>query len=406
MAKCTIISFMMEKKFIYVIAYWVCEIAFRIAKYLKWDNFQLVLNDSDNEYLYIIFLNISDLLSYLVLIYEKLRFRCKKSIENENEINSNQENEVKNEYDNKINKDPIQKILWLAFIFIFDLSARFVKFIYHSIFDVDNEDLSEKFEKDFLILLDILMRFILFVIFFFVKEDFGKHKIFSISTIFFILFILVIFDGINIFFSKKYDIMNCLYYILFSLPRSIFFPLVDTLSKKLMIEKYILPLPFIRRRGVIEFIYLLIVTPILYFTSYLHISFDVFSNTNFRIIAPLYIIACYFKAFLLTNVIYEYSSEAVAFLIISEPLSGSIFRIIEYFKNSESDIRTMIFSIVEAVLIIFIGFATMVYEEIIIINKCELEKDVKKKIMERANTDTEDLTANINDISNDASAIN
>ena len=66
----------------------------------------------------------------------------------------------------------------------------------------------------------------------------------------------------------------------------------------------------------------------------------------------------------------------------------------------------MIFSIVESVLIIFIGFATMVYEEIIIINKCELEKDVKKKIMERANTDTEDLTANINDISNDASAIN
>ena len=95
MAKCTIISFMMEKKFIYVIAYWVCEIAFRIAMYLRWDNFQLVLNDSDNEYLYIIFLNISDLLSYLVLIYEKLRFRCKKSIENENEINSNQENEEK-----------------------------------------------------------------------------------------------------------------------------------------------------------------------------------------------------------------------------------------------------------------------------------------------------------------------
>ena len=49
MAKCTTISFMMEKKFIYVIAYWVCEIAFRIAMYLKWDNFQLVLNDSDNE---------------------------------------------------------------------------------------------------------------------------------------------------------------------------------------------------------------------------------------------------------------------------------------------------------------------------------------------------------------------
>jgi hypothetical protein len=139
------------------------------------------LNDSDNEYLYIIFLNISDLLSYLILIYEKLRFRCKKSIENENEINSNEENEVKNEYDNKINKDPIQKILWLAFIFIFDLSARFVKFIYHSIFDVDNEDLSEKFANDFLILLDILMRFILFVIFFFVKEDFGKHKIFKIK---------------------------------------------------------------------------------------------------------------------------------------------------------------------------------------------------------------------------------
>ena len=176
-------------------------------------------------------------------------------------------------------------------------------------------------------------------------------------------------------------------------------------AKKFMVEKNVLPLQYMKNRGAIELIYMFIITLILCLTSHFHMSLSDF-NIHFALISSIYIIANFIKSILLINVIYEYSSEAVAFLIISEPLSGSIFRIIEYFKNSESDIRTMIFSIVEAVLIIFIGFATMVYEEIIIINKCELEKDVKKKIMERANTDTEDLTANINDISNDASAIN
>jgi len=47
-----------------IITYWLFEIGMRLAMYFKWDYFQITKNDYDNEYLYIIFLNISDLIAF------------------------------------------------------------------------------------------------------------------------------------------------------------------------------------------------------------------------------------------------------------------------------------------------------------------------------------------------------
>ena len=109
--------------------------------------------------------------------------------------------------------------------------------------------------------------------------------------------------------------------------RSFLFPFIDTIAKKLMKEKYILPLNVMKFRDLFEFLYLIIITPILIATSNLHFSSDIFS-INLAIAAPIYIISSSIKSFLLLNVIYKFSAQSVSFLIISESLAGSIHEII------------------------------------------------------------------------------
>ena len=217
----------------------------------------------------------------------------------------------------------------LAPLFAFDLLARFFNYIFHNLFDTSNEEISHKLANDFFIFLDTSTRFILYIRFFF-DHDFGCHKIFSTLFILVILVILIILDIINIDISGEYDLKECLYYILIVFPKSIIFPFVDTIAKKFMVEKNFLPLQYMKNRGAIEFIYM--------------------------------------------------------FIIISEPLSGSIYKIINFFKEEKSS-SDIIISIIEVILVILICFATMIYEEIIIIEKCGLSKDIKEKITKRAEFD-------------------
>ena len=59
-----------NKGIILIILYRIFEIASRLGMYFKWDNFQLAEKDSDNEYLYVIFSDISDLLAiFPILVY-------------------------------------------------------------------------------------------------------------------------------------------------------------------------------------------------------------------------------------------------------------------------------------------------------------------------------------------------
>ena len=58
------ISFKCKKSFWFVFFYWIFELIYRLFSYFEWDFFQIVENDADNEYLYIIFLNLADLLSF------------------------------------------------------------------------------------------------------------------------------------------------------------------------------------------------------------------------------------------------------------------------------------------------------------------------------------------------------
>jgi hypothetical protein len=78
MPKCVSFSINNLKTFLLVITYWIFEIVFRVSMYLKWDSFKLLEDDAEDEYLFVIFLNISDLFSSPVEYFQQ---KCSKKEE-------------------------------------------------------------------------------------------------------------------------------------------------------------------------------------------------------------------------------------------------------------------------------------------------------------------------------------
>ena len=71
------LSFNWDKHFIYAIIYWILEIFVRLSMYLHWKSFKMSPSDVHNEYIYVVLLNISDLLAIFLVLYIKWTFRKK-----------------------------------------------------------------------------------------------------------------------------------------------------------------------------------------------------------------------------------------------------------------------------------------------------------------------------------------
>ena len=361
MSKESLISFKCNCDFIFVILYWLCEFGFRLFMYIGWDFFQIAEKDSDNEYLYIFFLNIADLIGAVELVR-----KFKK----------------KTEYANKHTINPLPKFLILSALFILDLFARSLFYIFHRLFDIDNEEVSQKFLRDMIIIVDVLLRVLSNT--YIIEKESAAHKIFPTISLLVIIVLLIIMDLINLFTTENYDISYCFLYIGILLPRSIIFPINDIIAKKLLDKNYIFPLEYMGYRFLYELVLLLIITPILIATSNLHFSSDIFSK-NLAIVGPVYTITSSIKSYLLLKVIYKFKAQSVAFLIISESLAVAIYEVIDFFNDTKKKSRTLniVLYIFEIILIILIGIVTMVHEEIIIIRICELDKNVRAEIEKR-----------------------
>ena len=157
----------------------------------------------------------------------------------------------------------------------------------------------------------------------------------------------------------------------------------------IFIEDYIMSEFFMLLRGFGEFIIIVIVTPFLYFFVWKNID-DIFStnqNLGFIILIMLvYILQSFIKAYLLIKVIYYFSSQSVSFLVISEAITGSIAEIIKFFISENYDYHIFTSSI-EIIVVLISTFGTLIYDEILIINKWGFDTNVAAKIRSRARSD-------------------
>ena len=244
--------------------------------------------------------------------------------------------------------------------------------------------------KNIKIALDIIVRYILSV--FILKIVVYKHRIFSMITIGIGLAIFVINDILLIILdeSNHYEPSKTFIFAAIASISGFTYPIEDTLIKQIFSEEYLFPANFQFYRGIIELILIAVITPILFFSFKLKLEFDFY---NVSVCIPAIIIntfADFIKSFITFKIIYHYSSQSVSFLRIAQSFGSSITKFIGIFGNNINDNLKIIFIILELISIIIILFASLVYDEIVIINKCGLNKNVKLGIIYRGLLDTKD----------------
>ena len=233
------------------------------------------------------------------------------------------------------------------------------------------------------------------------KTKIYKHHKWSIIAIIIGFILVVPLDILRLYKDDNINTLHSTYYIIIFIYKAVLFPLEDTLIKKFFTDYYILPEYLLFSIGIIQTIIILIFTLIFYFANIIH--FDVSYNTGNIIVSFVYTISSFIKKYILVKLIYYYSSQTVSFLIISQSIASSIQDIIDFFQTTDKSTiefyvyTSFIFGLI-AVVIIIIG--TMVYDEIIIVNKWGLNLNVKKGIYERSLSEIERTIEQLNNINN------
>ena len=381
----SLISLHRNKILILALVYWTLEIVARIFMHYQWEYFQIVKNDAYNEYIFVVLDCIGNLFSgFLVLyIHQSLKKENNLNIENidENGIDLNLNNiQLIEGKKSSYYRSKNFRIKFIFMVLLYVLCSLSFFIFYQLNKDANHYNVSHKVQKDIINQIDILARYFLSI--YCLRGHVFKHYKFSIILITISIFILMFNDYFSINNDPKIDVKLTWIYIAIFSARAILFPVSDTLAKKIFDNDYLIPEKLMFFRGCGEFIILIIITPILFFS--LNVKNDFLFNPYNVNLSPVFIgytLCSFIKGIILLKVIYYFSSQSVSFLIISESITGSIYSIYDYFNSGKK--LEIILSFIEIIAILITTFATLVFDEIIIIHKCDLDRDAKREIIKR-----------------------
>ena len=375
-----LISFNWNKYFIYAIIYWIIQISIRTIIFTT-EIFTFSDNIVHNEYIIIVLFCIGNLFSFVLVLYTKY------SMKSENEIIPVKEDKradiIFQDPELRYKTNYMRHLLIITLIEYLSYSLYWIAYIIVKV--TKRDKIYRQFLTDSCNAFDILTRYSFSI--FILKNKLYKHKIFSMILILFGFAILLPVDGFFMQRKEGIEIYSTLYHTGILLIIGISFPLKDLLIKKLFEKKYLMPQNLMFYKSLIEVLIISVLTAIL--MSSLDIGFDTVKHESENIIAIIiYCFLTFIKNYFLLKIIYHFSSESVSFLVVSKSIAGSVDEVHDFFTDgkSEEPIEIILF-IAEILGIIIIAFATLVYDEIIIIHKCDLDKNTKKAIIIREEED-------------------
>ena len=349
-------SFYWNNNLYYVLVYWVLNIILRLLIYFKYEQFFLISKNKphQNEYIFMSYCVVGNLLSGFLILYVK----CTSKKQNEQD-KENINQLVKKGSINEVRDHFYLKIILISILDLLYFSCYFIFFLFD---DSTHREVSMKTEKDIKTLFDIITRYILSICFLKIKV-FRHHK----------------------YIQATIKTESSLVYTAILSLRAFFFPFEHFLAKKLFNKYYIPPQNLLFLIGINQTIILIILTPILYFTKVLNDELTL--DAGKIIISIVYLTINFVKQYITLKIVYLISVQSVSFLIISTAIAGSLKDTISFFlREDKGTIHTysyfgFCFGLI-AFFIIIMG--TLVYDEIIVINKCGLNLNVKKGIEKRA----------------------
>ena len=375
----SLLSFNWDNHFIYAIIYWILEILVRLGMYLRWQYYKMSDSDVENEYIYVVFLTIADLFAGFLVLYVKCTFQRQRQKKNSLIKVKQTKTLVDKYYDNfkqNKNKNLIKRLLIICTL---TYLSRSLYWISYAITGAKNEDVSHTLQKDVVNSIDIFMRCIFSI--FILHIVIHRHRIVSMGGILVGFCILLPADFILLSRDKTKKLGLTAGYVALLALRGLSIPFEDTLIKILYTENYLLPEKFMLFRGITVGVIIIVITPILYFSFGLtwKISFQAGNYVS----SSIYIITSFVKSYFLLKIIFHFSSQSVSFLVISESVSGSVFQIIGFVNDKDKEAVEYILVTMELIGIFIIAFSTLIYDEVVIINKWELNRNVRKGIISR-----------------------
>ena len=382
-------SFNFNLNLIYVLIYWFLTILFRLLIDYKYEElFRLSMNNyAENEYIYVIFIIISNLMNGFLILYVNCSTKGKAKVENTRKSKL-------------IYKDPLKYrnlyfFLKLILISLTELFALLTYFIFFSLVQkAKNDEVTHKGEKDIILFLDIIIRYIFSI--FILKTKVYKHHMWSIFAIIIGFILIVPFDIVQLVSEKDKNTVYSIIYIGVLSLRAIFYPIRDTLIKMFYKNYYILPENLLFGIGIIQTLLITIITVILFFSHVL--KFDLTFTFWNVFISIIYILEHVIKQYIVAKIIYLFSSQSVSFLVISTSIAVGIKGIFDFFQSEEKNRIEFSFALIFGIISIFIIImGTLVYDEIVIVNKFGLNLNVKRGIHERALSEVESAVDDLDD---------
>ena len=170
-------------------------------------------------------------------------------------------------------------------------------------------------------------------------------------------------------------------YFIFIGARLIILAFEDILNKILLTNKFLLAHVLLFWRGIYNFILLIVLTPILYFTNKDKLNFENLKHSKSQIIWNIiaiifFLIFSFFRSFLIMKVIYVFSPLHVSFLNV-------IFSLYQLIACRVKNKDKIIFLALDILSLIFISFSTLIFIEIIILNIFGLNENTKNGLKKK-----------------------
>ena len=236
-----------NKTLIYVIIYWIIEIAFYLTFQFYNNNFFHIVDDNfQYEYINSIYSTIGDWLSGFLVLYIHYSSKSQKEKEEE-KIKEEEYKEIEeNDTEYKLINEEIRpapknyNLKYLIIIAILEYIYRSNRWIAFAITGLEtNKEVSHSLRIDLTNTLDIIMRYI-FSVFILETKIYRRHKISIITFGICDLFITIV-NAIDYIVIDDMDIGTILYFISLLLIRVIASPFEHTLIRKLFQVNFILP---------------------------------------------------------------------------------------------------------------------------------------------------------------------
>lgn len=355
-------SFTCQKSYLYFLVFWILDFCISMQRmfYLS-SEISSIESLKKSEFIYINLKTVSDLCAGFLILHTYIRMK---------KINQKEEQKTVEKVKNKLSRK--HKYIFIFLISLLEFICRSTDFFYLIIikrFTIRTGEIAWLISVDFFARILISRRVL--------KLRLFRHHYFSLVLVILGFFSMSIcaFKAIS-----DYELNNWPYFI-FIIIKNILLPLEDVYNKILLTDKFLLPHYLMFWRGLFNCIFLALFGLCIIVPGVITYDFNTPNEMNSNITIFLfhkiiYIIFSFCRAFIYLKVVDVFSPQHVAFCNAAFEL---YLLIICRCKNDKS-ILILILDIFSLIVIIF---ATLIFNELLIINAFGFNQNTKKGFIKK-----------------------